>query len=509
VTTSAVTPRPRQAWLAACWVLIGTIALLGGIFWREGLDVYRVWVGSTAYNHCFLVLPLVVYLIWERRAELTVAPPRPQLLVLALLPFLSLLWLLAAVLSIHEAQQLIVVTMLEVILLCLLGWDLFRRLMAPLLYLYFLIPSGTFLVPALQDVTAVMVVKSLHLMGVPVYSDGVFIEIPAGKFVIAEACAGLRFLIASIAFGVFFAILNYRSWTRRAVFIALSVLVPIGANGMRVFGIIYAAHLLDSATAAEADHVVYGWVFFSAILIILIAIGRSFADRPIGAHERVATARAWRPAEPVRMAIAGLLGVSLSGLGPAYGVVLERQGAHAGVSVAAAPEVGPPWQSIQETTIDWTPVVLGADHTNLDAFTDGKVIVHRFIALYVARGLVNNLIRGDNRIVDGTIWSVSSAWKSNITLSGRPAPVTVTKVVSGDRVKFVVSFYVLGDAIVSDPLSAKLQQARALLGGDTHISAFFAIAVDVPEGTQWPSAAIERFLAAMEPIPTYLRTVSH
>ena len=509
MTTSAVTPRARQARLATVSVLIATVALLGGIFWRECLDVYRVWVGSTAYNHCFLVLPLVAYLIWERRGELSIAPPRPQFLALALLPLLSLQWLLAAVLSIHEAQQLIVLTMLEVVLLSLLGWDLFRRLMAPLLYLYFLVPSGMFLVPALQDVAAIMAVKGLHLVGVPVYSDGVFIEIPAGRFVIAEACAGLRFLIASVAFGVFFAILSYRSWIRRAVFIALSVLVPIAANGVRVFGIIYAAHLLDSATAAAADHVVYGWVFFSAILIMLIAIGRSFADRPLSARENIATARARRPAEPARMALVGLIGVVLAGLGPAYAVVLERHNVHAGISTAPPPAVAAPWQSVESTIVDWTPIVFGADRTYLDAYTDGKVVVHRFIALYVARGLVNNLVRSDNRVADGTIWLSAASSRANIEFSGRRVPVSFTKVVSGDRAKLVISFYVVGDTIVSDPLSAKLLQAKALFSGGTPVSAFVAMAVDVPDGAQWPVATIERFLAAMEPVSTYLRTVSH
>ena len=55
--------------------------------------------------------------------------------------------------------------------------------------------------------------------------------------------------------------------------------VPIAANGMRALGIIVLAHLEGSAAAVEADHVLYGWLFFTLVIIILIAIGMTFAQK--------------------------------------------------------------------------------------------------------------------------------------------------------------------------------------------------------------------------------------
>ena len=55
----------------------------------------------------------------------------------------------------------------------------------------------------------------LNLLNIPVYIDGYTIEIPQGSFYIAEACAGLRFLIASIAFGALYSLVMYRSPLRR------------------------------------------------------------------------------------------------------------------------------------------------------------------------------------------------------------------------------------------------------------------------------------------------------
>ena len=155
--------------------------------------------------------------------------------------------------------------MVQVMVLGVLGWRLYRLLLGPFLYLFLLVPSGEFLVPSLQDITTKFVVWLLALFQVPTFSDGIVISIPEGDFIVAEACAGLRFLITSIAFAVFFSMMVYRSWWRRAAFLSLSVIVPVFANGVRTWGIIELAHRTNDVTAIEADHVIYGWSFFSAI----------------------------------------------------------------------------------------------------------------------------------------------------------------------------------------------------------------------------------------------------
>src|SRR5205823_14863287 len=112
------------------------------------------------------------------------------------------------------------------------------------------------------------------------------IAVPAGNFAVAEACAGLRFLIAAVAFGVFYATEIYESRVRRMIFIALSIVVPVIANGFRALGLIAAAEAFGSATAVEADHITYGWIFFSLVLVALIFIGRTFSDRNQPASSR-------------------------------------------------------------------------------------------------------------------------------------------------------------------------------------------------------------------------------
>ena len=73
-----------------------------------------------------------------------------------------------------------------------------------------------------------------------------------------------------------YALLIYRSPVRRGAFILISIVVPIIANGFRALGIVALGHYLGSADAAAADHVLYGWLFFSIVILLLIAIGMPF-----------------------------------------------------------------------------------------------------------------------------------------------------------------------------------------------------------------------------------------
>ena len=273
------------------------LLLLGLLFHAEVAAAVGVWLDSTAYNHCFLIIPIVAYLLWDRRELLAASTPVPNAwFALAGIP-VSAVWLLTERLGIMEGRQLMVMTLAEIFFLSVLGWRLCYRLAGPLLYLYFLVPFGAFITPWLQGFTTSFVVHGLNLLNIPNYSDGYAIEIPEGSFLVAEACAGLRFLIASIAFGYLYAMLMYRSPVRRGLFMLASIVAPIIANGFRALGIVVFGHILGNAQAALADHLIYGWIFFSVVILLLIALGLPFRQdhRPrMGPLAAVHPARASR-----------------------------------------------------------------------------------------------------------------------------------------------------------------------------------------------------------------------
>jgi exosortase A len=322
---AAAAPLPDAAALLRAFrspapaLLLG-LAVLAIVFSGEAAAAWQVWMESTAYSHCLFVLPIALYLAWDRRAQIVAAPIRAMPAAALLMVPLALVWLLAERLAIMEGRQLVAMTMLQVLFLSVLGWRMALAMSAPLLYLYFLVPFGFFLTRPLQDFTAAFSIIGLEVLQIPHYADQYLIEIPEGRFYVAEACAGLRFLIASVAFGVLYGCLMYRSVPRRIAFVAASIIVPIIANGFRALGIVVAGHILGSAQAAAADHILYGWLFFSIVTLLLILAGLPFRQDPAPAPAPAQAAPAGR------MLPAAAVVAVLAAIGPAIAAGLDRAG---------------------------------------------------------------------------------------------------------------------------------------------------------------------------------------
>jgi exosortase A len=503
IVSSSLAP----GWLAALvWIGIASL-VFGALFRRDISGAVQVWLGSTAYNHCFLILPMIAFLLRERGAVFSSVSPRPALWPLPLIPLLSAVWLVAAVLDIQEGRQLLLVAMFEVVLLVALGPRLFWLLLAPLLFLFFLVPSGAFLVPWLQTVTAHIVVAGLHVLHIPVFSDGYMIEIPEGPFQIAEACAGLRFLIASSVFGCFFAVLMYRSLVRRILFIILAVAVPILANGLRALGIILLAHLEGSAAAVEADHILYGWLFFTLVIIMLIGIGMTFAQKP----DKRPSARltgSWKSA-PWRFAVAVPMALLLASTGPAYAARLSAFFPPSPLPRAPSPSIAAPWHLVSGATPDWRPSVSGSDRDFLEEFQEpGSGLVIRYVGLYRLRAIGNRLTTTENRLFDDLRWRLAEPGRSEILLNGKKSAVASAEIVNGRHRRLVWSFYVVDGSIAVGLVEAKLAQARAVLFERAPVAAYVAISASMDDPDDPAEGQLTRFLGASEPFPRYLEALS-
>jgi len=511
VTVLPSTPNGRpivSSFLAPGWrpalILIGIASIVFGVAFRqEIIGAVRVWIGSTAYNHCFLVLPLAGFLLWERRAVISSVSPRPALWPLLTMPVLSAIWLLAAVLDIQEGRQLVMVAMFQVVLLVALGPRVFWQLLAPFLFLFFLVPSGAFLVPSLQTITADIAVAGLRFLHIPVFSDGYMIEIPEGPFEIAEACAGLRFLIASSVFGCFFAVVMYRSYLRRILFIIMSVTVPIVANGLRALGIIVLAHLEGSAAAVQADHVLYGWVFFTLVIMILIAIGLAFAEKP-GPYP-AAGSTAMRKPPLWRFAVAVSAAVLLALTGPAYAYRLDSLFPAARLSWGGSPQVARSWRSVSGALPNWHPLVHGADREFLEGFEQqGSGIVVRDVALYRLRAIGSLLTTTENRLTDDGEWRIAELGETAFSLGGEKVTATSAEIVSGPRRRLVWSFYIVDGRITARLLEAKLLQARAVLLRRAPVAALVAVSASMDDPGNPAEDQLTSFLAANQSLPRYV-----
>lgn len=253
--------------------LLPFVAVWGLITHQGLLTAGSIWLNNEIFNHCLLVLPAVGYLLWQQYPQGDFSRWAPSLWGGLCFSLLLLLYLVAWTLDIRVVMHLATFMSLAALFWLVLGDANAARVKAPLTFLIFCVPVGEQLIPWLQQVAADVSVAMLQGVGIPLYRSGLFIEIPNGQFLVAEACSGVSFLIGSVVFGCFYAYLSFRRTGMQLAFVGLSVVVPILANGVRVFGIISVGYYSDMEYAVGADHLIYGWFFFALVLLGLFLIG--------------------------------------------------------------------------------------------------------------------------------------------------------------------------------------------------------------------------------------------
>jgi len=405
-----------QDWRAPLLRIAAAWTILVVTFLSDWLAMARQWWDISTYNHILLIPAILGWLVWQRRQQLALLCPVIWWPGLVLVAGAAFLWLLGAFSGLDLARQAGAVAMLGAAVPLLLGLRVTAGLWFPLCYMVFLIPVGEELVNLLQMITAAITIALTHMSGIPAVIDGVFIDTPVGLFEVAEACSGVKFLIAMVAFGVLMANVCFVSWKRRAALIAACLVVPIVANGIRAWGTIYAAQIFGVEAAAGFDHIVYGWFFFALVLALVIAGAWRFFDRPAGDAMIDATAIA------ANRCLARLEHLSLTPAVAAGALVLVVAGVRlwalsAGNLQAPVPEMIdlPPvagWQRADYTPrLAWEPRASGAEHRLIGRYTDAQGRhVDVFLALYTGQGEGREAGGfGEGALIPDSDWSWQSA----------------------------------------------------------------------------------------------------
>lgn len=489
LTANDFTPA-SQAWRRHLALLLGTVVLLIALFARDAADLVRIWWTSTTFGHCLFIGPVVGWLVWQRRRELAVLTPEGWAPGLAIVGAGGLAWLAGDTAGVALARHLGLVTMVQGAVVTLLGQQVARGLLFPLLYAYFLVPFGEGLEAPLQQVTVAMTLPLLHLAGVPAQVDGVLITIPNGYFEVAEACSGAKFVIAMLAYGVLVANVCYVSWARRSAFLAMALVVPVVANGLRAFGTIYAAYLTSVEAATGFDHIVYGWVFFGLVMAAVLAIGWRWFDRdPDAAWIDAARLPAARPS--IDPWLASALVMTIAAAFPAWSSLTAGR-VDALPARVALPEI-PGWRHVQPSTrVAWLPNYPGADHFLMGRYADAQGHkVDLAIAVYGAQREGHEVIAfGVGPLREDDRW---------VRVSGLPpvaggAAMRITAPGPVERV--VVTWYRVDGTLTASPVAVKFATLRARLLGARQAAVAVHLSAEEPGGR----AAMARFLAALGPI---------
>ena len=255
---------PRTAATRAVTLLF--LVILAALYWDILRDLIREWWDDPNYSHGFLVPLFSGFLVWQRRNELATLTPSGSW---AGLPIL-LAGLGALILGDLGGENFLMRSSLILVIgglvLLHLGPAIFRRLLFPLLFLFFMVPLPAIVFNALafplQNLAAHNAAWVLDRLGVPVLLDGNILRLSQISLGVTEACSGIRSLVSLLAVAVAWAALTLPGRWGGVALAASVVPITVLANAARVvftglisqrFGVEYAQGFL---------HTFSGWLIF-------------------------------------------------------------------------------------------------------------------------------------------------------------------------------------------------------------------------------------------------------
>ena len=258
--------------------LAGTIAILGAItvvFWQVFVRLFDAWMNDGNYSHGFLIVPIALYFVWERREKLKTAPVNPSWLGLVsivggLVILLAGLWGSELFLS-----RVALIPVLAGFVLFVFGWAHLKILAFPIAFLFLMIPIPAIIFNQIAFPLQLQASRfgewAIATAGIPVLREGNVLVLAHTTLEVAEACSGIRSLVSLITLGIVYGyFMDTRTWVRMLI-VAAAIPVAIIANGARVAGTGMAAHWIGPEAAEGFFHEFSGWiVFLFAFLMILI-----------------------------------------------------------------------------------------------------------------------------------------------------------------------------------------------------------------------------------------------
>lgn len=236
----AILGAAARRWPVGCWARLAALALAVGVVYGPVFGyLAHSWRTRDDYSHGALVPFIALYLAWADRGRLARLPIRPcpgwGAPILALAGVLLVLGHLAGIVLLEEVSLLVLLAGLA---LLLLGTAWTRRLAGPIAYLLFMVPlfaqGSDWVHWPFQLLAADLGILGLQIAGFSAYQEAQFIYLPRVTLEVAEACSGVRFLIAVVAIGIPLAIATQRTWTRRVLLVLIGMAAAILANGIRV-----------------------------------------------------------------------------------------------------------------------------------------------------------------------------------------------------------------------------------------------------------------------------------
>jgi exosortase len=263
------TPISQSQWLLLALLFAGFILVYFPV-WKS---LVLAWYNSDDYSHGFFIVPICIFIIWQKREILTETQIRPSSWGLLVIIFGLLMYLLGHLGEIATVASFSMVLVLAGMVIYFFGVQMFKVLIFPLFLLLFMIPVpaqiyATLTIP-LQLFVSMVSAGVARILGIPIFREGNVINLPEYTLQVVEACSGLRSMISLLTLSAVFAYMALRSNKLRTILFLTGIPAAIIVNIFRVLLMILAFYYFQYDLAQGSVHTIFGVAIFILALIII------------------------------------------------------------------------------------------------------------------------------------------------------------------------------------------------------------------------------------------------
>ncbi|MEO1008740.1 MAG: exosortase/archaeosortase family protein [Planctomycetota bacterium] len=282
---------------SAAFAVLGSRAalVLGGLSVAAFAWLFSTWFarqGQISLNrlddwgHAFAVPAIAVLLLWQRRERLLatrVQPFWPGLLPL-LLGIACYVFFIVGVPT-HMLQGFALVLSVFGFVLLVLGPQVMRVAIVPIAYLLFAVTVSERVMLAITFQLQLIASQGGHVLltvfgyplGLDPVRDGNIIRVLDASGTehalnVAEACSGMRMVVAFVALGAAIAFSQCRQWWQRTAVVLLSVPVAIALNMVRVAVLGFLSVYVDPELASGEAHMIIGTLLLVPGLLLFLGL---------------------------------------------------------------------------------------------------------------------------------------------------------------------------------------------------------------------------------------------
>jgi exosortase D (VPLPA-CTERM-specific) len=261
----------RTGWqnIGALCALAVCLAAVTGV-WRSLNRLLGAW-SQPEYSHAWFILPLAALIFIQRFRTVRLGGPRTPGVLLALLSIVMMFfaWATGSFTPCFDGAILGIIGFVW----SSVGSKAMKTLMAPLVYLFFLVPLPVILyIPAsfeMQLLSSKLGMALISLFHIPASLDGNIIILPSARLEVAEACSGLRYLFPLVSFAFLISMLMEDRLWKKTVIVLSSFPIAIALNAGRIAVVGVLLERFDIDTSTGSAHAFEGFAIFFLCLVLL------------------------------------------------------------------------------------------------------------------------------------------------------------------------------------------------------------------------------------------------